>query len=85
LNLKIKANEDSLNYGLGVDGSLAALALIVDSESDSAPTEAALKEFDKVKAEVDQYMKRWSDMQQGDLPAMQRAVEQQGVKALMVR
>ena len=41
LNLKIKANEDSLNYGLGVDGSLASLALIVDSDSDSAPTEAA--------------------------------------------
>jgi hypothetical protein len=85
LNLKIKANEDSLNYGLGVDGSLAALALIVDSESDSAPTEAALRQFEKVKAEVDQYMKRWSDIQQTDLPALERAVERHGIKALMVR
>lgn len=85
LNVKIKANEDSLNYGLGVDGSLAALALIVDSESDSAPTEAALKQFEKVKAEVDQYMKRWSDIQQNEVPALQRTVEQQGVKAIMVR
>jgi hypothetical protein len=85
LNLKIKANEDSLNFGLGVDGSLASLALIVDSESDSAPTDAALQQFEKVKAEVDQYMKRWADMQQADLPALQRAVEQQGIKAPMVR
>ena len=85
LNLKIKANEDSLNYGLGVDGSLASVALIVDSESDSAPTEAALKQFEKVKAEVDRYMKRWSDIQQTDLPALERAVEQQGVKSIMVR
>lgn len=85
LNLKIHANEDSLNYGLGVDGSLAYLAAVVDSDSDSAPTEAALKQFDKVKAEVDQYMKRWSDIQQTDLPALQRAVEQQGVKPLMVK
>ena len=85
LNLKVKANEDSLNYGLGVDGSLAALAANVDSESDSAPTEAALKQFDKVKVEVDQYVKRWSDIQQTDVPALQHAVEQQGVKPLMVR
>jgi hypothetical protein len=85
LNLKIKANEDSLNYGLGVDGSLASLALIVDSESDSTPTEAALKQFEKVNAEVEEYMKRWSDIQQSDLPALQHAVEQQGVKPLMVR
>ena len=85
LNLKIQANEDSLNYGLGVDGSLASLALIVDSESDSAPTEAALKQFERVKAEVDQCMKRWSDIQQSDLPALERTVEQQGIKPLTVR
>jgi len=85
LNLKIHANEDSLNYGLGVDGSLAFLAGIVDSDADYAPTDAALKQFDKVKAEIDGYMKRWSDIQQTDLPALQRAVEQQGVKAVMVR
>jgi len=61
------------------------LALIVDSESDSTPTEAALKQFEKVNAEVEEYMKRWSDIQQSDLPALQHAVEQQGVKPLMVR
>jgi len=85
LNLKIKANEDSLNYGLGVDGSLAALALIVDSDSDSAPTEAALKQIEKLKAEVDQYMKRWSEIQQADLPALERAAERQNIKPIMVR
>ena len=75
LNLKIHANEDSLNYGLGVDGSLAYLAGVVDSDSDSAPTEAALEQFDKVKAEVEGYMKRWSDIQQSDLPTLQHAVK----------
>jgi photosystem II stability/assembly factor-like uncharacterized protein len=85
LNLKIHANEDSLNYGMGVDGSLAYLATIVDSDSDSAPTEAALKQWDKVKNESDQYLQRWSDIQSNDLPALQRAVEQQGVKAVMVK
>ena len=85
LNLKIKANEDSLNYGLGVDGSLAMLALVVDSDSDSAPTAAALQQFDKLKAEVDQYMKRWATLQQADLPAVERAVEEKGIKPIMVR
>ena len=85
INLKIHANEDSLNYGLGLDGSLAALALIVDSDSDSAPTEAAVQQLDKVKIEAEQYLKRWSDIQQADLPALQQAVAQRGIKPLMVR
>jgi len=85
LNMKIKANEDSLNYPLGVDGNLAGLAAYVGGDSDSAPTEAALKQFERVKAEVDQYMTRWSDIQHADLPAVQHAAEQQNVKALMVR
>ena len=85
LNLKIHANEDSLNYAPGVDGSLAMLAIIVDSDSDSAPTAAATEQLAKLKAEVDQYMKRWSDIQQGDLPGLQKAVEQKGVRAVMVR
>ena len=85
LNLKIHANEDSLNYGMGVDGSLVYLAGAVDSDSDSAPTEAALKQFDKVKVQVDQYMKRWTGIQQTDLPALQHTVEQQGITPLMVR
>ncbi|MGA2589739.1 MAG: glycosyl hydrolase [Bryobacteraceae bacterium] len=85
LNLKIKANEDSLNYPLGVDGNLAGLAAYVGGDSDSAPTEAALRQFEKVKAEVDRYMTRWSDIQHADLPAVQHAAEQQNVKALMVR
>jgi len=85
LNLKIHANEDSLNYGLGVDGSLAYLAGVVDSDADSAPTQAALAQWEKVKSETDQYLQRWSAIQQNDLPALERTVEQQGVKPLMVR
>ncbi len=85
LNTRIKANEDSLVYGLGVDGSLAGLALVIGGDSDSAPTESALKQFDKVKVEVEQYMKRWSEVQQKDVPAVQHAAEQQNVRAVMVR
>jgi photosystem II stability/assembly factor-like uncharacterized protein len=85
LNLRIKANEDSLNYGLGVDGSLALLAATVGGESDSAPTEAALRQLAKLKAEVDQYMKRWSDIEHTDLPAVERVAEQHEIRALTVR
>jgi len=85
LNTRIKANEDSLNYGLGVDGSLAGIAHVVGGESDSAPTEAALREFARLKAEVDQCMKRWSDIRQADLPAVERAVEQHGIKAVGIK
>ena len=81
----LNLNEDSLNYGLGVDGSLAGLALDMGGDSDSAPTAAALQQFEKVKAEVAQYMKRWSDIQQTDLPAVQRAASQHEIKPVMVR
>jgi hypothetical protein len=63
LNMRITANEDSLAYPLGVDGSLAALAIIVGGDSDSAPNDAAVQQFEKVKAEADQYLARWSAMQ----------------------
>jgi photosystem II stability/assembly factor-like uncharacterized protein len=69
LNMRIHANEDSLNYGLGVDGSLAGLALAVSGEADAAPTEADLAQFKKLKAEVDGDMERWSALKPQAEPA----------------
>ena len=84
-NLKIKADEDSLNYGVGRGGQFGGLALTVGSESDSAPTEAALQRFERLKVEVAQYMERWKEIRQKDLPAVERAAEQKNILPLMVR
>ncbi len=72
INLKVRANEDSLKFGLGVDGGLADLAMIVGGDSDSVPTAASVEQFEKLKAEVDGYAKRWSSIVATDVPKFQQ-------------
>src|SRR5207244_42836 len=56
IQLKIKANEDSLAYPQRADSKLAYLGLLVSDETDSAPTEAEYQEFDKLKKQTDDYL-----------------------------
>ena len=85
INTEIRANEDSLKFGMGVDGSLADLAMIVGGEADSVPTEASVQQFAKVKAEVDGYAGRWSNIVAQDVPKFQQAAEKQNFRVLIVR
>jgi photosystem II stability/assembly factor-like uncharacterized protein len=84
INLKVRANEDSLRFSLGVDGSLADLAIIVGGEADVAPTEASVQQFAKLKAEVDGYANRWSSIVTTDIPKFQQAAEQANLHVLIV-
>ncbi len=68
INTDVHANEDSLKFGLGIDGSLADLAIIAGGDADSAPTEASLRQFSKLKAEVDGISNRWSLIVSQDVP-----------------
>ncbi|MGI8960722.1 MAG: WD40/YVTN/BNR-like repeat-containing protein [Bryobacteraceae bacterium] len=85
VNTKVRANEDSLKFGLGVDGNLADLAIIAGGNSDAAPTEASVHEFAKVKAEVDGYAQRWKSMVKTEIPKFQQTAEQQKLGPLIVR
>ena len=85
INTEVRASEDSLKFGLGVDGSLADLAIIGGGDADAVPTEATMQQFAKVKAEVDGYAARWSKIVTEDVPKFQRTADQQNVKALLVR
>ncbi|MBV9612641.1 MAG: hypothetical protein JO091_09215 [Acidobacteriaceae bacterium] len=84
INLKVRANEDSLRFSLGVDGSLADLAIIVGGDADVAPTEASTAQFAKIKAEVDGYAKRWSGIVATDVPKFEEAAEHQKLHLLIV-
>ncbi|MBV9612110.1 MAG: hypothetical protein JO091_06540, partial [Acidobacteriaceae bacterium] len=84
INLKVRANEDSLRFSLGVDGSLADLAIIVGGDADVAPTEASTAQFAKIKAEIDGYAKRWSGIVAMDVPKFEQAAEQQKLHLLIV-
>lgn len=85
VNTKVRANEDSLKFGMGVDGSLADLAIIVGGDSDSVPTDAAVEQFARVEAEVDGYGKRWSTIASSDIPRFQQAAQSDKFGVLILR
>ncbi len=84
VNLKVRANEDSLKFGLGVDGNLADLAIIVGGDADVAPTEASVQEFATLKNQVNDYANRWSSIVATDVPRFQQTAEQQNLRVLIV-
>ena len=85
INLNVRANEDSLKYGLGADGSLAILAMDVEGGADTIPTEASIQQLAKLKAEMDGYVNRWESIVANDLPKVQRAAEQQNLRVLILK
>ena len=59
---------------MGIDGDLADLSMIAGGDTDSIPTEATLAQFAKVKAQVDAYAARWSQIVSDDLPKIKLLV-----------
>jgi photosystem II stability/assembly factor-like uncharacterized protein len=84
IQIKIKANEDSLAYPQKVDSKLAYLATIVGGLNDSGPTEAASREFDKLKKQADDYLAHWAEIQRTDLATFQKLVAGQNIQAIVV-
>jgi photosystem II stability/assembly factor-like uncharacterized protein len=84
VNLKITANEDSLAYPPEIDGKLAYLAIAVGADTDSTPTEAEYREFEKLKKEADENLARWAELQRTDVAAFQKLTSQQGIQAIVI-
>ncbi len=84
INLKVRANEDSLKYGLGVDGDLASLAVTVGGDADAIPTAASLEQFARVKSAVDGYVERWTTLVSTDVPRFQKAAEAENVRVIII-
>jgi hypothetical protein len=83
INLAISANEDSLAYPPQLDAKLAYLAMDVGS-ADSAPTEAELKQFDKLKRQSGELIGRWEDLQRRDLAAFQKLTAEGSLSTVVV-
>ena len=84
IQAKVKANEDSLAYPQRVDSKLASVALVVSDGTDSAPTEAAIRQFAKLKQRADDVLARWAEIQRTDLPAFQKLAAGQDIQAIVV-
>ncbi len=85
VNTRVRANEDSLKFGMGVDGSLADLSIIVGGDADAVPTDASVQQFAKVKSEVDGYAKRWSAIVSSDIPRFQQTAQADKFGVLILR
>jgi len=84
IQVKVKSNEDSLSYPQKVDAKLAFLAMGVGGENDSVPTDAAYRQFDRLKKQVDEMLTRWQDVQKTDLVEFQKVVSAQNIRAIVV-
>jgi photosystem II stability/assembly factor-like uncharacterized protein len=84
VQMKIRANEDSLAYPVRVDAKLATLAMAVGEGSDSPPTASAYRVFEKLKKQADDYLARWAEIQRTDLAAFQKMMAGQNIQAIVV-
>jgi photosystem II stability/assembly factor-like uncharacterized protein len=84
VQFKIRANEDSLAYPQKLDSHLAFLAIVVSEGSDSAPTQAALEQFEKEKKQADEFQARWEALQQTEVAAFQKLAAEQNIHAVVV-
>jgi photosystem II stability/assembly factor-like uncharacterized protein len=84
IQIKNLANEDSLAYPQRVDDKLAGLAMAVGSGTDSAPTEAAYRIFEKLKKQSEDGIARWDELQKTELAALQKMSAAQNIQAIVV-
>ena len=84
VNDTIHANEDSLAYGVKLDGQLAGLAMYVNSSADSAPTAAAEARFTALQQQVEAQLGKWKSVQETDLDRFQKLVRDQNIQAVIV-
>ena len=84
VQMKIRSNEDSVSYPQRVDSKLAALAMAVGVDTDSAPTEAEYRVFNQLKKQADDSIARWSEIQKTDLAAFQKMMAEQNILAIVV-
>ncbi len=84
VNFKITANEDSLAYPPGIDGSVAFIAMQIAASSDAAPTESQMRQAEKSTSDAEALLTKWTDLQRTDLAGFQKMAADQGISAVVV-
>jgi hypothetical protein len=84
VQMKVKSNEDSLAYPQRVDSKLAALAMAIGDRTDSAPTAAEYRTFDKLKKQADDSLAHWAELQKTNLAAFQKMMAGQNIQAIVL-
>jgi serine phosphatase RsbU (regulator of sigma subunit) len=82
--MNIRSNEDSLAFPQRADSKLAGLAIAVGVGTDSAPTEAEYRVFDKLKEQADIAIAHWAEIQKTQLAEFQKMIAGQNIQAIVV-
>lgn len=81
VQLKIKANEDSLAFPIAVDGQLAVLATVVEG-ADTPPTAASYQVFEKLSKEAEVQITAWRATVTTDLANLQKLATENNLNAV---
>jgi photosystem II stability/assembly factor-like uncharacterized protein len=84
VQMNIRSNEDSLAFPQRADSKLAGLAIAVGAGTDSAPTEAEHRVFDKLKEQADIAIAHWAEIQKTQLAEFQKMMAGQNIQAIVV-
>jgi photosystem II stability/assembly factor-like uncharacterized protein len=78
------SNEDSLSFGVKLDGQLSGLAMYVTGGSDSAPTAAAVARYEVLRGQIEASLAKWKAVVETDLPGFQKLTRDQNIEAIIV-
>jgi len=71
-------------YPQRVDSKLAGLAIAIGNWTDSAPTQAQYRTFEKLKGQAEDSITRWSELEKTDLVAFEKMMAGQNIQAIAV-
>ncbi|MGH9424883.1 MAG: glycosyl hydrolase, partial [Terriglobia bacterium] len=84
IQVKIKSNQDALNYPIKLNNKLAALAGTVGS-ADTRPTKQEYDVFADLSLKVDFQLAKLKDIVASELPAFNKLVKEQDIPAVILK
>lgn len=84
IQVKIKSNQDALNYPIKLNNKIAALAGVVDG-ADARPTKQQYEVFDELAGKLDVQLAKLKSILAADLPAFNKAVKDLDVPAVILK
>jgi len=84
IQVKSRSSQDALNYPIGINNKLVALASVVDS-ADTAPTQQSFDVFESLKARLAPHIEKWKEVAARDVPALNEQIRAAQIPPLTVK
>ncbi|MBI3406558.1 MAG: glycosyl hydrolase [Acidobacteria bacterium] len=84
IQVKSKSSQDALNYPIGINNKLVALASVVES-ADSAPTQQSYDVFESLKSRLTPSIEKWKEILSKDVAALNDMIRKSEITPLAVK